>query len=288
MYCPSCGTQNTDTNRFCIKCGTALPAQISGPPSSRPVTLAPQPTPRNPASSAATIGGLAGLGGGALAIIGWFMPWSAIQGINGLQVTLSAFTAGIAALGLTDGAFGYSSQVNNVGGLLGIIALVIAVAYGSIPVIGIACVRTGLKLVELRPGHPNAVKHEIGTLKSRSTTGFVLMLTLYLIPMVLSAVIISVLPFLLLAQQLFQSLGLGLGGGYFVAGSGFVLAFVGAIFARSQLVDTGYQLQNGRAISPFSSSPAPTVSVAPSAPSTPTPTLHDETPGEKQRGDPST
>ena len=24
MYCPNCGTQNSDANRFCVKCGQAL------------------------------------------------------------------------------------------------------------------------------------------------------------------------------------------------------------------------------------------------------------------------
>lgn len=31
MYCPSCGTPNSDANRFCLKCGTALSA-ITPPP----------------------------------------------------------------------------------------------------------------------------------------------------------------------------------------------------------------------------------------------------------------
>lgn len=35
MYCPSCGTQNSEVNRFCLKCGTALPS-ITPPPAAIP------------------------------------------------------------------------------------------------------------------------------------------------------------------------------------------------------------------------------------------------------------
>jgi hypothetical protein len=36
MYCPSCGAQNTDTAKFCEKCGTAVVA--TPPPTDQPET----------------------------------------------------------------------------------------------------------------------------------------------------------------------------------------------------------------------------------------------------------
>lgn len=55
MFCQKCGTENTDTTKFCVKCGTGLsvpPTQTaSRPPTSRPEaanvarTAASEPSP---------------------------------------------------------------------------------------------------------------------------------------------------------------------------------------------------------------------------------------------------
>ena len=41
MYCPQCGTQNVDANKFCTKCGAALGAQLIQPGADQPATNAP-------------------------------------------------------------------------------------------------------------------------------------------------------------------------------------------------------------------------------------------------------
>ena len=42
MYCPNCGTQNVDNDKFCVKCGTALPStqvQVTSPVKPQPAAI---------------------------------------------------------------------------------------------------------------------------------------------------------------------------------------------------------------------------------------------------------
>ena len=39
MYCPSCGTPNSDSNRFCLKCGTTLPTLTASRGTREPATV---------------------------------------------------------------------------------------------------------------------------------------------------------------------------------------------------------------------------------------------------------
>lgn len=46
MFCPNCGTQNPDTSKFCIRCGTALEANPEVQPTQQPIqAYVPQPVP---------------------------------------------------------------------------------------------------------------------------------------------------------------------------------------------------------------------------------------------------
>jgi len=230
MYCPNCGTQNADSNKFCIKCGTALPTAPTQAPVRQPVQSQPYSppisAPRNPLASAATTGGLAGLAGGVLTVIGWLMPWTGIGLVNGLQITVTSLTGGLAALGLL------RNESSGLGALLGCLGIAQAAVFASIPLIGISCVRTGIRIIEYRSSTDDwatsSVSGELGRLRSRSAAGFVLMLVIY----VLSALI----PF---AQLLLSN-------GYFVAGGGLALAFLGALFAQSQISASDTSITEGQ------------------------------------------
>src|SRR3972149_6014846 len=158
MFCPSCGTQNVDTNKFCLKCGTALPTATPRPPISPP---GPPSPPRNPLAFAATLGGIAGMAGGAAGMIGWLLPWfsAGFVGISGFQITMSAITGMFAGL-----------QVFQYGGFVFVaIGLIIAIVYVVIPVRGALCVETGIRILGRRSSAHSEyqIGAELDRLKSR-------------------------------------------------------------------------------------------------------------------------
>ncbi len=77
MYCPSCGTQNGDTSRFCMKCGTALPVSL------KPVIQAqPAPGVTSMAWSGWRSVGVIALIGGIVSVLAFFMSWLTTPAIN--------------------------------------------------------------------------------------------------------------------------------------------------------------------------------------------------------------
>src|SRR6202165_3902362 len=54
VFCPNCGTQNPETNRFCQSCGDQLPARAqppvttAAPQPAAPPAPAPAPSPATP------------------------------------------------------------------------------------------------------------------------------------------------------------------------------------------------------------------------------------------------
>ena len=45
MYCTRCGARNDDTNRFCVRCGTGLPAAVAPAPVPPPTPVRPRTAP---------------------------------------------------------------------------------------------------------------------------------------------------------------------------------------------------------------------------------------------------
>jgi hypothetical protein len=76
MFCPNCGTQNRDTSRFCMKCGTALATITTATPGPAPI---PVPRPYASATPNWQPVGWIGLASAALTIIGFFLPWLSIS-----------------------------------------------------------------------------------------------------------------------------------------------------------------------------------------------------------------
>jgi hypothetical protein len=236
MFCPDCGTQNVESNKFCVKCGKSLagvplPAVSSSPdqisPPSRPAGAA-----TDPLGSARLYGGIAGLGGGAMGIVGWLLPWSnaVIVSISGLQITISGFTAGLAGLGL--------ARQSSASWILVCLGLFIGVVFGAIPVLGILCLRSGLRAFENRPAHADEsrISSELEKLRSRSIKGIVLVAAIFLVPLVFSAILSTAMPGWSLLGQVGNLLpNSGYGSGFFVTAGGFVLAYIGARLAKSQI-----------------------------------------------------
>lgn len=236
MYCSSCGTQNADTSKFCIKCGQALsgisaqaPAYASTQSPSLPESTK---TTRDSAATAALYGGIAGLVGGAISVVGWLMPWSnaVIVSISGLQITLGALTGSFAGLG--------TLQYSNAGWILVCLGFFFAAVFGAIPILGILCVRTGLSVFEYRSSHSSRypVQDKLDQLRSRSVKGMVIMAAIFLVPLVLSALVSVAVPGFFALGQLGNLLpNSGYGNGFFLSAGGFVLVYIGFRLAQSQM-----------------------------------------------------
>ena len=290
MYCSNCGTQNADTNKFCIKCGTALPQVHSDLPVS-PLNHRSRRL-QNPPASAVTIGGLAGLVGGAIGIIGWLMPWTnvVVTSFSGLQITLTALNAGFAGLGAFQGtglAFFWPIYL----------CFVITIVYGTVPLQGVWCIKAGLNIFERRGSTRNQhqieaemdrlrtgsaklkdvrrvllrTEIEMDWLRSRSVRGIVLVALIFLVPVILSALLLAAQPILIVGELSNLLPNSGYGSGFFVAAGGFVLTYIGARLARSQL-DVSL---------PPSTTYTSTLPAASSTPVVHQPTSDDQTSGEK-------
>ena len=71
MYCPKCGQQNADENRFCLQCGAALTQDIS--------TIQTEPLPQRPLEASRNSGlAVASL---VLGIAGFFINFLSILAI---------------------------------------------------------------------------------------------------------------------------------------------------------------------------------------------------------------
>ena len=236
MYCSSCGTPNADNSKFCVRCGNALtsvslPTSSNNSPSIMPPSR-PGGAATEPLGSAKLYGGLAGLGGGALSIVGWLLPWSnaVLVSISGLQITISGFTAGLAGLGML--------RYSNASWILVCLGLFIGLVFGAIPVLGILCLRSGFRVFETKAAHADASRifGDLAQLRSRSVKGIILVAAIFLVPLVLSAILTTAFPGLSLLGQVSNLLpNSGYGSGFFLTAGGFVLAYIGARLAQSQI-----------------------------------------------------
>ena len=241
MYCPSCGTQNADTNKFCSKCGSQLPGQNVPAPGPAPVFDPFYAHPADPVSQAATLGAISSIAGGSLALLGWFVPWFSLGGLaswlmsllslgsgfgplrfgagigNGLQISLLALTAGLASFNSEEGIVI----------LFGLFSLVIAGVIISIPIMAVAIIRSGFHTLETSPSgdaehtdsKPQKIKASMESVRSQSTSIFVIL-----------AVI-----FILLAAVPFGTAVLG--SGFYLTFLGTLVSFFGAFFAKSKIKD---------------------------------------------------
>jgi len=210
MNCPSCGSQNADTSKFCLKCGAALAStSLPGTPVSAPI---PQ---SHSVAVPATIGGLAGLVGGVLIVIGWLTPWFGLGGFgitgNGLQFMILALSGGLS-----------STQYGNSGSGLGaVLGILVALLLALIPLAGILCFRKGIRLFEIRSATDDqaktTVKRHLKQLRSLAAASFV--------PMFLVFLLVSLIPFG----------GQTLANGYFLTIGGMALTFLGALFVQSSI-----------------------------------------------------
>ncbi|MCL6512485.1 MAG: zinc ribbon domain-containing protein [Anaerolineae bacterium] len=272
MYCPSCGAQNEPGNRFCISCGSPLEPQkpvavvtpaspVAAAPSApqaggpqapvvpvapTPIIVAPPtPKPSSPVALAATVGGVAGIVGGAASAIGWFMPWFGLGQIGQSLGALASLIGlgGDGGLGsLLGGGIGGSgfqllllaiqvpSLLNafsspygprpDMSGLLLIVLSAILILV-LIPVLGLLNIRAGASALQLRLATNSieigAVKNKLDALSSNSTIGFILM----------------VIIFILLAQIPFATMLLS--SGFFITAGGFALAWFAALIAKGQV-----------------------------------------------------
>lgn len=216
MFCSKCGTENPNTSKFCSHCGHALQAAtvpVAQRPPSPPTPTDYQPTkPANPLASSAAIGGITGMAGGAVIVLGWLLPWSAVGLGNGLQILGLLATGGLLG-GLASDEWGF---------LVILLAIALALVVLAIPYFGYLCARAGARLFEQRSSvdqhHANNVQMDLIQLRGRARIVLVLMFLLF--------VFVSVIPF-------FGSTLLGRG--YYLMVGGALITFLGALFARSQL-----------------------------------------------------
>jgi DNA-binding CsgD family transcriptional regulator len=219
MFCPNCGAENADKNKFCYKCGEKLP---SSQPASvankwKPASPYPKPAqPSDPLTTPATIGGLAGMAGGALTAIGWFMPWSSIGLGSGMQIALAAFAGG--------GLLGALAELgdSDAGAIMFLcLGLGVAAILALIPMSGASCVWLGVRVFETRSTggrwEASDLRLRLQTLRSRGLTIIGLMSLIF--------VMVNVIPFG----------GAILGRWFFLTAAGGVVVFVGAMFANRQL-----------------------------------------------------
>ena len=232
MICPSCGTQNADTNRFCQKCGYKL---RDTPVSNGPFTTYQARKLQDPFSQISLICGLTGIFGGALSILGWLIPWFSLGGLansllnllgigskfnflnigsgfgSGLQMSLFSLLGSFAAFSSERGAF------------LGVLGLMIFGVLIAIPILGIQNVRSGIGAFDLR----NAKSRDSTTistldqhLRSMRTNSKVI-----LIIMVIVFVTFTFIPF---ASSI-------LGSGFYITALGSVCSYLGVFFNQSKL-----------------------------------------------------
>lgn len=246
MKCERCGAQNDDASRFCMNCGNPLQPTPAGVPSVTAPRDAPPSRPSSPVATAATVGGLAGILGGAASAIGWFMPWFGLGqlgaglgslfgygnsplsglasmmggGVGGSGFQLMLFALQVPSLVNSFGGMGFAQPRSDLGTLSGI-ALLIALALVLLPILGILSVRAGVLMLPLRAefGNPAVAKTRtwLDGLSRNAVIGFVLMVAIF--------ILLSQIPF---ATMLLSS-------GFFITAGAFLLTWLAALFAKSQI-----------------------------------------------------
>lgn len=224
MNCPYCNTPNASVNRFCLRCGQALPV--------------PQPaaqTAPNPQSAIALTAAAAAAAGGALSALGWFTPWVGFGALmsnlispmygrgglgslfnlgtgvgNGLQITLGMLVASFAAFASSDWA------------LLGLFGLGVVAVMVGIAVCTVMNIQAGIKLFELRlaagaPGSAYAIGRHLQGVKGRSSSVLVLLVGIF--------ILLAAIPFGTAA----------IGSGFYLTVLGFVVSYLGARFMSAQM-----------------------------------------------------
>jgi hypothetical protein len=171
-------------------------------------------------ASVGTIGGFAGIIGGALAILGWMLPWF------GLGAALGSLFGGIRAFSMGAGS-GLQLLLASIAAMFSgsgsgfLIGLILAVVLITIPILGLANALTGIKAVERRSSAIETDVSNIGRwtnqLRNRSAAGCIIMVLIY--------ALISIIPFLTAL----------LGSGFYLAAGAFVITFLGALYAKSQI-----------------------------------------------------
>lgn len=224
MNCPYCNASNTDTNRFCLRCGQQLPK----PEPSLQKAGNAQFNIALPAAATVTAGG-------ALSALGWFTPWVGFGALisnlirpvygqggwggllnmgagvgNGLQITLGMLVASFAAF--TDSNWGWL-------GLFGMLVVGFMVTLAACTVMNI---QAGLKLFESRlaaanPSSVNAIERRLQGVRSRSGGVLVLLVAIF--------ILLAAIPFGTAA----------IGSGFYLTALGFVISYLGARFMAAQM-----------------------------------------------------
>jgi hypothetical protein len=239
MYCPSCGTQNADTNKFCLSCGSKLPGQNASTPDPAPIFESFNVHPSDPVSQAVTTGGISSIAGGGLSLLGWFVPWFSLGGLaswlmsflglgsgfgplrfgagigNGLQIGLLALTAGFASFNSEEGIVI----------LFGLFSLAFAGVIISIPIMAVANIRSGFRTFEANtsgdsdgaPSRSQVIRTHLENVRSRSIPIFVILAIIFLI--------LAAVPFGTAV----------LGSGFYLTVLGTLVSFFGAFFAKSKI-----------------------------------------------------
>jgi len=234
MICPNCGTENSTANRFCLKCGHKFAIQNQPPRAqySIPGYGSAQSVSQNPTSQAAMIGSIAGLVGGGMASLGWFLPWFSLGSLsgllgnliglgynsgllntvgvgNGLQLTMITFIGGLALLGTREGVF------------LALLALVVTLVLVSIIVASVNNIRLGIQLFELQAtsnmNDRSIIWGKMKSLRTGSIYSFIVMAAIF--------VILSSIPFVTAV----------LSGGFYLTALGAVVTYLGVLFAQGRL-----------------------------------------------------
>jgi hypothetical protein len=180
-----------------------------------PGSLAPAARPSNPVTSSATIGGLAGLLGGGMVLLGWFLPWLdfgfGFLGVgSGPQIVF-----GVLSVGLIGGGFAEDAS----GLLILCVTLLVVALLLVVPVMGFLAARDGWGLFEDRMAGdklaPSFALKDAERVRSRLQTVLILM--------ALSFVAASVV-----------SVG-ALGSGFWFTALGALGGYLAASYARTQL-----------------------------------------------------
>jgi hypothetical protein len=200
MYCPSCGTPNDDTSKFCAKCGTALPVNL------RSVAPAAQPVAVSTATnwSGWRVVGWVGLIGSGLSLLAYLLPWLIAPVIN-LGAVYGQNARDISGLSLTLGTVQLISAITNSGssallrlGLgflpgeyqsLLMVYFIDTLLLAIIPVIGLILLINSYRLI--RSSGRLQPRRRLRMMQVLATVGLIPVLVLFIVVQLLIAVIVA-------------------------------------------------------------------------------------------------
>jgi DNA-binding CsgD family transcriptional regulator len=163
------------------------------------------------------IGGFAGLAGGAITIIGWFLPWSSLGLGSGLQIALASVVGG----GILGYLADWANADSNLDALFLLLGFAIAAYMALIPLLGALCLTTSVNILESRLVHDKiGVSILQGELRSLRGWAIWVILLMFLI-------------FILVVAVPFGNIVLGRG--FYLTAGGAVIAFLGALWAQIQI-----------------------------------------------------